>query len=212
MPHVNLSPLTLTQTYGHYLLVRLKAVPEVAHVLEYFQSVVDAFQGAIKAHQDAVMARHAATAVRDFHNDRMDAETRILAFTILGRVRNNRAAPIFRHYFARGYSEVLQTPILDQRRRSHVLLEKLEAERDEVIHARLEPFRAQLQALEEALAAFEQTRDTEARMRGIREAAKQEWLEGYRRTFHQLQDHYSSDPRQAESFFRPAAGRERNRV
>ncbi len=39
MPHLNLSPATMSNSYGHYLLVRLQAVPEVAPILEYFLTV-----------------------------------------------------------------------------------------------------------------------------------------------------------------------------
>lgn len=202
MPHLNLSPVTMSNTYGHYLLVRLQAVPEVAEVLTYFVTVRTDIKTAIDAYNEAVLARQAAIAVRDFHNDKLDEEIRILAFSILGRIRNNRSAPIFRNYFPRGYSEVLQVPILEQRRRSVVLLEKLSSEPDEVISSRLEPFRVQLEAFEQALANYEEARDDEARMRGNREAAKLIWLEGYRRTFQQLQNFYSGDPRQAENFFR----------
>ena len=65
-------------------------------------------------------------------------------------------------------------------RRSVVLLEKLEAERDEVVRARLEPFRTRIQELEAALDALEEARDEEARQRSNREAAKIAWLDGYR--------------------------------
>ena len=39
MPHVNLSPVTLVETFGFYLLIRLQAVAELAHVLELFTGV-----------------------------------------------------------------------------------------------------------------------------------------------------------------------------
>ena len=39
MPHVNLSPVTLVETFGFYLLIRLQAVAELAHVLEFFTGV-----------------------------------------------------------------------------------------------------------------------------------------------------------------------------
>ena len=204
MPHVNLSPVTLVETFGFYLLIRLQAVAELAHVLEFFTGVRQPMIDAIEAHKAAVMARRAAVAVRDHENDRMDQQIRILAFTILGVVNNNRSAPIFRHYFPQGFSEVLRTPVAEQRRRAVVLLEKLAAERDETVKSRLEPFREQLTAFESSLDGVEKALDEEARHRANREAAKMEWLDGYRKTHQMLQDHYSNDPRKADEFFRSA--------
>lgn len=204
MPHMNLSPVTLSEAFGFYLLIRLRAVAALGHIHDYFQRVEDALTAAIGAHQMAIVTRRAAVAMRDHQNDRMNQEIRVLAFTILGVVNNARTSPFFRHYFPQGFSEVLRTPVAEQRRRAVVLLEKLQAEKDEVVKLRLEPFRERLEEFEGALQALENARDAEARERSNREAAKVVWLDGYRRTYQMLQDHYSTDPQKAEEFFRPA--------
>ena len=202
MPSMNISPVRMLRNYGEYLMVRLEAVPEVAWILESFRQMTTPYEAALQAYEDAARARRAAMARRDVENDRLDQETRMLAFTILGRVNNNRNAPLFRHYFGNGFTEILRTSVGDQRRRSVVLREHLEAETDEYIKSRLEPFRARLDSFETALNEYEAALDLEATMRANLGVEKLKWMDGYRRVHADLRSHYHADPREAENFFR----------
>ena len=202
MPSMNMGAVRMLRNHAEYLMVRLEAVPEVAWILEAFRQMTTPYEAALKAHEDASRARRAAMARRDVENDRLDQETRMLAFTVLGRVNNNRNAPLFRHYFGSGFTELLRTSATDQRRRSIVLREHLESETDEYIKTRLEPFKARLEAFEIALNDYELALDMEARTRANLVAEKIKWLEGYRRVYADLRTHYHTDPREAENFFR----------
>ncbi|MEZ4650107.1 MAG: hypothetical protein R3E97_15220 [Candidatus Eisenbacteria bacterium] len=205
MPHPNLAPYTLARDFGEYLAVRLQVVPEVAAIHDgYMEKGQGVLEAEIETFERTQRALRAAMARRDYHAECLDQGIRVLAFTILGRVNNNREAPIYRQYFPDGYGEVRELPLEERRRRAFELVGQLQGESDEMILTQLEPLRRCYETFETALADYQAALDDEARGRANLDRAKQLWTTAYRNVFLELRNHFAHDPKRAETFFRRA--------
>lgn len=192
----------LRSDYGFYHEAQLAANPDLAPETEIFVTAQDALNQRIQDSDRAHAQGLRALAARDRAQVALTEAIRSFSQHLRRIVMNDTNSPLYRTYFPNGLPQFTRAPLLVLTRRVEELIAKLGnepkpevAEKSAMLTAALTEARSAIRACEEA--ALDKSRASASLLQG-----KQQWIASYRASHGRLMQHFSSEPRRVEMYFR----------
>lgn len=203
-PRVTYAAETLLNTYGTYHLARLAADPSLGDLLRDFSEAQDRLRERVDAHAAARTASMTAMAARQKASAALGTAIRAFSLALQAKVGNPRTSSLYRLYFPKGHSPVVEAGPQAKLHSAGMILTLLPREEDEALRALAAPLAAARDSLETALRGHEAAQGETGQLHGGVQAEKFRWLDAYARNYRDLRVRYFREPAKAETLFRSA--------
>ena len=209
MPHATVSPQTLLNDYGEYLLARLEAKKELQDLAEAFAGQQDDLRKKVETASVLERGIQHALAARDDADFGLDDAVRQFSLAILSANRGNRKSPAYVKYFPEGLLAVTMAPLAQEVVAVSNILDLLSAESDAQLKGYQELLQGNLDVLRKAVAAHKAAMDGADSAGNAVRAQAITWRDTYRKVYGELTARHASERAYVESFFKKPPGASR---